>query len=96
MKSDEKERSIIYLEIEKSKINREKAKLVLNNSIMLYLLFMAIGVIGFVFEYLDSFMLNLMIIVGIVVLIIGTVPYLIMVSLEEKKINKKLMELRSK
>ena len=77
----------IYLEIEKSRIQREKAAIVLNKSIFLYFSFMVVGVVGFIFKYFDSFLLNLVIIVGIIVLITGTIPYLLIVKQEEKKIE---------
>jgi uncharacterized membrane protein YqjE len=77
----------IYLEIEKSKIKREKARLVLEKSISLYFIFMLIAVLGFIFEYIDSFMLNTLIILGIVILLAGTIPYIWTVNKEEKKIE---------
>jgi len=80
----------IYLEIEKSRIKREKAKLVLEKSIALYFIFMLIAVLGFVFKYIDSFMLNTLIVVGIIILLAGTVPYMLIVYKEEKKIDSYL------
>jgi uncharacterized membrane protein YqjE len=80
----------IYLEIEKSKIKREKSRLVLEKSISLYFIFMLIAVLGFIFEYIDSFMLNTLIILGIVILLAGTIPYIWTVSKEEKKIESYL------
>ncbi len=80
----------IYLEIERSKLEREKARLVLEKSIALYIIFMMIGVIGFVFDYLDSVILNALIFLGICILIIGTIPYIIIVRKEEKKIDRYL------
>lgn len=77
----------IYLEIEKSKIQREKARLVMEKSVGLYILFMIIAVVGFIFEYIDSVMLNTLIILGIVILVVGTIPYLLIVHKEGKKID---------
>ena len=77
----------VYLEIEKSKIQREKAKIVLDKSVSLYFVFMLIGVLGFVFNYIESFILNTLIIAGIIILIFGTLPYMIIVYKEEKKID---------
>jgi len=56
---------IMYLEIEKSRINREKSRIVLNKSLFLYVLFMIVGVVGFVSDYIDSTMLNALIIAGL-------------------------------
>lgn len=80
----------IYLKIEKSRIQREKSSIVLNKSIMLFFCFLFVGVIGFVFEYIDSFLLNILVIIGIVILIVGTIPYVIIVNKEEKKIDELL------
>jgi hypothetical protein len=87
-------REIIYLEIEKSRINREKAAIVLNKSLFLYVLFMLVGIVGFASKYIDSMMLNSLIISGIVILIVGTLPYLAITHKEEKKINDFLKRLK--
>ena len=42
-------------------------------------------IVGFAFDYLDSLLLNTLIIVGIFILVVGTLPYIIVVSNEEKK-----------
>ncbi len=88
------EQEIIYLEIEKSRISREKAKIVLDKSLLLYFIFMVVGVIGFVFNYIDSVLLNFVIITGIIVLLLGTIPYMVITRREEKKINDFLMNLK--
>ena len=85
---------IIYLEIEKSRINREKSKFVLDKSFMLYFSFLIVGIVGFVFDYIDSFLLNVLIIAGIVILVLGTLPYVLIINKEEKKINSLLRELK--
>jgi hypothetical protein len=87
-------RETIYLEIEKSRINREKAAIVLNKSLFLYVLFMLVGIVGFASNYIDSMMLNSLIIAGIVILIVGTLPYLAITHKEEKKINDFLKQLK--
>ncbi len=84
----------IYLEIEKSRINREKSKLVLDKSLMLYFTFMVVGIIGFAFEFINSFLLNVLVICGIIILIAGTIPYVIIIQKEEKRINEFLKELK--
>ena len=83
---------VIYLEIEKSRIEREKARLVLDKSLLLYFVFMVVGIVGFVFKYIDSTLLNALVITGICILVIGTVPYLIVINNEEKKIKGFLKE----
>jgi hypothetical protein len=82
------------LEMEKSRIAREKSKIVLNKGLVLYFAFLAIGVMGFSNKYLDSYMLNVLVISGILVLIISTLPYVFIVHREEKWIHMRLAELR--
>lgn len=89
-----KKTEVIYLEIEKSRINREKSKLVLDKSFVLYFSFLLVGVIGFAFNYITSLILNILIISGIVILVIGTIPYVYIIHKEEKRINDLLNELK--
>ncbi len=86
---------IIYLEIEKSRINREKSKVVLDKSFTLYFSFLLVGAVGFAFDYVDTFLLNILIIAGIVILVLGTLPYVLIVHKEEKKINALLEGLKN-
>ncbi|MEA2037331.1 MAG: hypothetical protein U9O94_07510 [Nanoarchaeota archaeon] len=89
-----KSSEVVYLEIEKSRLNREKSRIVLNMGLILYFGFMVAGIVGFAFDYVDSFLLNVLVICGIIILIISTVPYLVIVHKEEKFINNKLDELK--
>jgi len=91
-----KKEAIVYLEVEKSRIKREKARIVLNKSLFLYVAFLLVGVFGFVNNYIDSTLLNMLIIMGIFVLFIGTLPYVLITVKEEKKINNMLKELKGK
>ena len=88
------EKEIIYLRLEKQKIEREKAAIVLNKSLALYIIFMIVGVVGFVFDYLSAAILNVLIIAGIATLIIGTLPYFVITSREEKLIEHLLDKLK--
>ena len=77
----------LQLEIEKSKLNREKSLLLLDKSLLMYFAFLIIGVIGFVNKYLDVRYLNIMIVLSFGVLAVGFVPYILTMSREEKKLN---------
>ena len=88
------EKEVVYLEIEKARIEREKAQSVMNKGFALYFLFMVVGVFGFINEYLDSKMLNIIIIAGIVLMVIGAIPYMVFVSREEKLINSLLKKIK--
>ena len=94
-KKSDKESEIDYLEIEKSRINREKARIVVNMGLMLYFGFLIVGIIGFTFDYIDSTMLNVLVICGIVILVVSTLPYIIIVHNEDRWINSKLKELKN-
>jgi large-conductance mechanosensitive channel len=91
MKNSEK---ILELEIKKSDIRREKAKLVLDKCVLLYFLFMVIGALGFIYGYVNSKMLNFLIIASFIVLIIGSMPYITTVAKEEKKIDEFIKNLK--
>ena len=93
-KKEDKSTEIIYLEIEKSRINREKARIVLAMGLVLYFGFLIAGVVGFAFKYIASTILNILVICGIIILIFSTIPYLIIVHKEEKLIDLKLYELK--
>ncbi len=93
-KKSEVDGEITFLEIERSRINREKAKIVLNMGLVLYFGFLIVGVVGFTFDYIDSFLLNVLVIAGIVILIVSTLPYLVIIHKEEKWIKLKLYKLK--
>ncbi len=88
------EKEIIDVEVEKSRLNREKAMLVLNKSLFIYFCFLFVAVIGFINAYLSKNMLNVLIIVGLLALIIGTIPYVKTMKEEEKKLNGIIAELK--
>ena len=86
-KLSERSRELIDLELERSRLNREKSVLVLNKALFLYFCFLFVGVIGFVNNYVTTAYLNLLIILALVALIIGIFPYVSVMSKEEKKID---------
>ena len=87
-------KEMIYLEIEKSRVNREKAKVVLDKSFILYFLFLIVGVVGFASGYINSKSLNMLVILGIILLIVGTLPYVLISAKEDRFLNKKIDEFR--
>lgn len=90
------DQSIIYLEIERSKLAREKAKTVLTNGLLLYAGLTLTGVIGFAFDYLSLAMLYVFIVLAIIVLALGTVPYIIIIRREDALIQNFLHKLRGR
>jgi len=92
----ELEKEIIEIEVEKSRLNREKAMVVLNKSLFIYFCFLFVGIIGFINSYLSKTLLNMIIFVGLIVLVIGTVPYVQTMKKEEKKLNSLIDDLKRK
>jgi len=88
------EKEIIEVEVEKSRLNREKAMLVLNKSLFIYFCFLFVGIIGFINAYVSKTLLNALIVVGLIVLIVGTIPYVQTMKEEEKKLNSIIENLR--
>jgi hypothetical protein len=87
MTASELRKEVIDLEVEKSRLNREKSMLVMNKSLVLYFCFMFVAVLGFINGYITRTLLNVLIIMGLAVLIIGTVPYVKTMHSEEQRLN---------
>ena len=87
MRNFKKNNLLVNLEIERSKLNREKSILVLDKALLLYFSFLFIGVIGFVNGYIKVQVLNLLVLMSFGVLIIGIAPYWITMRREEKNID---------
>jgi len=81
------QKELIELEVEKSRLNREKSILVMNKSLILYFAFMFVAVLGFINGYINRTLLNVLIVMGLCVLIIGTVPYVKTMHSEENRLN---------
>ncbi|MBN1544356.1 hypothetical protein JW898_02735 [Candidatus Woesearchaeota archaeon] len=86
-------KEVIDLEVEKSRLNREKSMLVMNKSLILYFAFMFVAVLGFINGYINRTLLNVLIVMGLCVLIIGTVPYVKTMHTEEKRLNDLLQRM---
>jgi uncharacterized membrane protein (Fun14 family) len=86
-------KEVIDLEVEKSRLNREKSILVMNKSLILYFAFMFVAVLGFINGYITRTLLNVLIVMGLCVLIIGTVPYVKTMHSEEKRLNELLQRM---
>ena len=94
-KLTEAEKQIIMLKIEKVKLQREKSLLILNKSVMLFFAFLAVAVIGIINNKITSFQLNFLIVLGLVALVIGVLPYGLGTRKEEKELEKTIDELIS-
>lgn len=90
------DKEIIELELEKSRIDREKSMLVLNKGLFLYFCFLFVAVMGFINGFLTKDLLNILIIMSLCVIIISTLPYIKTMHKEEKRLSSLIDDLRSK
>ncbi len=90
------DKEIIELELEKSRIDREKSMLVLNKGLFLYFAFLFVAVMGFINGYLSRDLLNILIIMSLCIIIIATLPYIKTMHKEERRLETLIDNLRSK
>ena len=79
---------LLEIQIERSRIRRERATLVFSLSLFIYFSFLFISVIGFVNHYLDAKMLNLLILTGLLALCIGVLPNAIVMYNESRRFDR--------
>lgn len=84
-KLTEKKFMLMKLELEQAKIEREKSVIALDRSLFLYFIFLFAAILGFINGFANLQMLNTLVVLGIAVLIIGSIPYL-KSSIKEKNI----------
>ncbi|MFP4112389.1 MAG: hypothetical protein ACLFPQ_02080 [Candidatus Woesearchaeota archaeon] len=90
---DELENRILELELEISKINREKSAMVLNKAMYMYFVFLVVAVMSVLNGYTSFF--NLLVFMGLCVLIIGAFPYIKTMHTEDQKLNLLVSKLKS-
>ena len=93
---DDFELKLLEIRIERSRIKRERAILVFNQSLFIYFSFLFIAVFGFVNHYLNAYMLNVLIIAGLLALFIGALPNAILMYKEDKKFDALYNEYKKK
>ena len=76
--------------LEASRMNREKAILVVDKAMLIYFSFIVLGVLGFTTNHIGSSLLNLMIFLGFGVLIVGFISYIMTMHKEEKHLKSLL------
>jgi hypothetical protein len=81
------EEKIIDVQLEKSRLNREKSINLLNKGVLLYFSFTFLAIVGFINGYINHNFLNILITMGLCTLLIGTVPYLYNMRKEEKSLD---------
>ena len=90
----EDEHFLLNLEIEKANLEREKAMVLMDKSLFLYFTAIFIGVVGFVNKFINITVLNTLIIIGMLVLLVGIMPYIRFVKREEEQIKKSIKKLK--
>ena len=78
------EKQIIFILIEKSKIQRERSLSILNKGFMIFAIFIIIGYLSRLYNVLSQFYINIIFIVGLVTLIFSIITYYKVISKEEK------------
>lgn len=86
----------LRIELERSRLNREKGMTFLNNGMYVYFCFIFVAVIGFVNHYISKQTLDMLIILGIAAIIIGAVPYIAIFRQEDKRLRQMLCAVRGK
>ena len=83
---------IFEMELEISKLKRDKSVFVLNKAIFLYFFFIFLGVLGLLTGYENVF--NILVILGLISIIVGSVPYISTMYYEEKNLKEMVDQLR--
>ena len=89
----ESEKQFITLMIERSKLNRERATLVLDKGLLLFFAFLAFSIIALQNDLINKTLFNLLVIAAVCILMLSVTPYMRISKKEEEKIDKVLAEL---
>jgi hypothetical protein len=69
--------------------------LLLNKALVFYFIFIIVAIFGFVNGMMTKMMFNMMVIIGLGVFIIGSIPYITTMRKEEKTLNRLIKDLKS-
>ncbi len=86
----EVEKQLIFILIEKSKLQRERSMSLLNKGFMTFITFLVIAYLSKTGNLVSQVYINALFIFGIVVLVIVTLTYLNAISKEEKTLDNLL------
>ena len=87
-KVSESKKDLIQLELRQSRFNVSRAVNLLNKTIVLYVIFLIIAVIGSVQGYINQRTVSLLVIMGIVLLLVGVIPYFRIMAQEDKRLSE--------
>ena len=83
---------IFEMELELSKLKREKSVIVLNKSIFLYFFFIFLAVLSLLTGFINFF--NILVVLGLLTIIVGSVPYIRTMYVEEKNLKEMIERLK--
>jgi heme A synthase len=96
MTLSDKDKQLVYLELEKSHFNISNATAVFNRATLVYFIVLIVTVIGFVNGYINAQLLNTLVFIGVIILIVGMVSYLRSMVSERKKLNELIEKVKGK
>lgn len=82
------EKEYIDLKVEKLRLDREKATLVLNKGLYLFFAIFAMLLLGMVYNYFTKLVAAILLIIACAILIISILPYSTATKKEEKEIER--------
>ena len=91
-----KKELLVSIELERSKLNREKSLILLDKALLIYFSFLFVGVVGFVSGYVKNDVLNMLIILGFGALIVGVIPYIVTMHKEGVRLDEMLDKLHGR
>jgi hypothetical protein len=89
----EAEKQYITLLIEKSKLNRERAKLILDKGLVLFFAFLLFAILAYQNQLVSKLLFNMLVVGAVCVLLLSVTPYLKISKKEEEKLDRVLKEL---
>lgn len=92
----EVERQFISLKLEQAKLQREKARLVLEKGIFVYLIAFVFALVGKMQGMLDGWLVNVVVIAGIIILLVSIIPYIRTTNKEQASIEEILEKIIGK
>jgi hypothetical protein len=89
----EAEKQYIAVLLEKSQLNRERAKLILDKGLLLFFAFLMFAIIALENEWIGRSLFNVVVIASVCVLVLSVTPYVNISKKEEEKLDAVLKEL---
>ena len=92
----DKDKQLVYLELEKAHFNISNATAVFNRATLVYFIVLIATVVGFVNGYINSQLLNTLVVIGVIILVIGMITYLRSMVSERKTLDELIDKVKRK